>query len=84
MTLVLGWAEVFRAANGEFTTGFDPASPPGKPSVHAPRRSNLPDVLTIRNSVLNVSVNTSDGRFSVLQRRTDQFWNQRPANEPSL
>ena len=77
MVLVLGWAEAVRAAPGEFTTGFDRSSPGGDSQAPAVPRSHLPEIFIIKNGVLNVSVNTLDGRFSVMHRRADQFWNQR-------
>lgn len=81
MALVLGWAAAVSAADGESTIELGHSSPREQTSVPTQRRSELPDVFVIQNRALRVSVNTVDGRFSVLNLRTDRYLSQRSAKQ---
>ncbi len=44
------------------------------------QRENLPEKLSVENDVLNVTLNTSDGTLSVLDRRKNRLWTQKPVS----
>ncbi|MHC4403168.1 MAG: glycoside hydrolase [Planctomycetota bacterium] len=68
--------------NGPATVWLDDVSLVGRGALDSMRAGKLPAALTASNPVLEVTLDTADGRFSVVDRRTGQRWVQKPTQAP--
>ena len=63
--------------NGPAKVWLDDFSLRKEKNVAEMRPENLPEKISIENDVLRVTLNTSDGTLSVLDRRTNGLWTQK-------
>lgn len=48
------------------------------------RTENLPDEISVENGVISVTLKTSDGTLSVMDRRIDRLWTQKTASKNTI
>jgi hypothetical protein len=48
------------------------------------RSENLPEKMSVENDILVVTLNTSNGTLSVLDRRIDRLWTQKPKSKDTV
>ncbi len=70
--------------HGPQTLWIDDVSVVRAGSVDSLRQRNLPKSLTIRNSFLEMSLNTTNGTFQVRDLRTQRLWTQRPSADVGI
>jgi len=70
--------------NGPLTLWVDDVSLEQTGSVTATRAAHLPAVLVVKHPVLEVSLNTSNATLTVLDRRSGQRFEQKPASSDMI